>query len=65
MFQGTGLEVLIFCAFSATFFLAACTVSLCRRPRALHLTPALETASNEIEEISPIQQHTTHVILPY
>uniref|UniRef100_A0A182YIS4 Uncharacterized protein n=1 Tax=Anopheles stephensi TaxID=30069 RepID=A0A182YIS4_ANOST len=31
--QGTGLEVLIFCAFSATFFLAACTVSLWRRPR--------------------------------
>jgi hypothetical protein len=29
--QGTGLEVLIFCAFSATFFVFACTVSLCRR----------------------------------
>lgn len=36
-FQGTGLEVLIFCAFSATFFLAACTVSLCRRPRDLQM----------------------------
>ncbi|XP_055596154.1 uncharacterized protein LOC129746505 [Uranotaenia lowii] len=35
--QGTGLEVLIFCAFSATFFLAACTVSLCRRPRDLQM----------------------------
>ncbi|XP_058837622.1 uncharacterized protein LOC131693645 [Topomyia yanbarensis] len=35
--QGTGLEVLIFCAFSATFFLAACTVSLCRRPRDLQI----------------------------
>ncbi|CAD7005521.1 homeobox protein 5 [Ceratitis capitata] len=33
--QGTGLEVLIFCAFSATFFLAACTVSLCRVPKGL------------------------------
>ncbi|XP_067642692.1 putative uncharacterized protein DDB_G0277255 [Eurosta solidaginis] len=33
--QGTGLEVLIFCAFSATFFLAACTVSLCRIPKGL------------------------------
>ncbi|XP_017080073.2 GATA zinc finger domain-containing protein 10 [Drosophila eugracilis] len=33
--QGTGLEVLIFCAFSATFFLAACLVSLCRIPKAL------------------------------
>ncbi|KAL7731771.1 hypothetical protein ACLKA6_016707 [Drosophila palustris] len=31
--QGTGLEVLIFCAFSATFFLAACMVSLCRIPK--------------------------------
>ncbi|EAT46175.1 AAEL002579-PA [Aedes aegypti] len=35
--QGTGLEVLIFCAFSATFFLAACTVSLCRRPRDMQM----------------------------
>ncbi|ETN61746.1 hypothetical protein AND_006591 [Anopheles darlingi] len=35
--QGTGLEVLIFCAFSATFFLAACTVSLWRRPRDLQI----------------------------
>ncbi|XP_023171375.2 alpha-protein kinase 1 [Drosophila hydei] len=33
--QGTGLEVLIFCAFSATFFLAACMVSLCRIPKGL------------------------------
>lgn len=31
--QGTGLEVLIFCAFSATFFIFACTVSLCRRAK--------------------------------
>jgi hypothetical protein len=41
-FQGTGLEVLIFCAFSATFFLAACTVSLYRRPRDLSLNPNLD-----------------------
>ncbi|XP_037940097.1 transcription factor kayak [Teleopsis dalmanni] len=33
--QGSGLEILIFCAFSATFFLAACTVSLCRIPKGL------------------------------
>ncbi|KAH8314908.1 hypothetical protein KR074_011947 [Drosophila pseudoananassae] len=33
--QGTGLEVVIFCAFSATFFLAACLVSLCRIPKGL------------------------------
>ncbi|KAH8379055.1 hypothetical protein KR009_002816 [Drosophila setifemur] len=33
--QGTGLEVLIFCAFSAAFFLAACLVSLCRIPKSL------------------------------
>lgn len=38
--QGTGLEVLIFCAFSATFFLAACTVSLCRLPRDLATSPS-------------------------
>uniref|UniRef100_A0A8W7Q0I6 Uncharacterized protein n=1 Tax=Anopheles coluzzii TaxID=1518534 RepID=A0A8W7Q0I6_ANOCL len=35
---GTGLEVLIFCAFSATFFLAACTVSLWRRPRDIQIS---------------------------
>jgi len=39
--QGTGLEVLIFCAFSATFFLAACTVSLCKRPRDLNILPSI------------------------
>ncbi|XP_039488792.1 GATA zinc finger domain-containing protein 10 [Drosophila santomea] len=32
--QGTGLEVLIFCVFSA-FFLAACLISLCRIPKGL------------------------------
>ncbi|XP_055627291.1 protein couch potato [Toxorhynchites rutilus septentrionalis] len=45
--QGTGLEVLIFCAFSATFFLAACTVSLCRRPRDLQI-PANNVISETI-----------------
>ncbi|KAL9704487.1 hypothetical protein quinque_008005 [Culex quinquefasciatus] len=45
--QGTGLEVLIFCAFSATFFLAACTVSLCRRPRDLQM-PANNVISETI-----------------
>ncbi|XP_053670666.1 uncharacterized protein LOC128720991 [Anopheles nili] len=47
--QGTGLEVLIFCAFSATFFLAACTVSLWRRPRDVHISSnnvISETVSN-------------------
>lgn len=33
--QGTGLEVLIFCAFSATLLLAACTVSLCPFPKVM------------------------------
>lgn len=62
VFQGTGLEVLIFCAFSATFFLAACTVSLCRRPQSLHLPPQMETITNDIEQNSPIQQHLPHVM---
>uniref|UniRef100_A0A182SEY6 Uncharacterized protein n=1 Tax=Anopheles maculatus TaxID=74869 RepID=A0A182SEY6_9DIPT len=50
--QGTGLEVLIFCAFSATFFLAACTVSLWRRPRDIQI------ASNNVisETISNAEQ---------
>ncbi|XP_059607854.1 uncharacterized protein LOC132255734 [Phlebotomus argentipes] len=44
--QGTGLEVLIFCAFSATFFLAACTVSLCRRSRDIHFPPVTPSVAS-------------------
>ncbi|XP_062562931.1 uncharacterized protein LOC134226281 [Armigeres subalbatus] len=50
--QGTGLEVLIFCAFSATFFLAACTVSLCRRPRDLQM-PGNNVISETISNGEP------------
>lgn len=64
-FQGSGLEILIFCAFSATFFLAACTVSLCRRPRSLNITaPELQSVAtnvNAIEQISQMDQHESHV----
>lgn len=58
-FQGSGLEILIFCAFSATFFLAACTVSLCRRPRSLSIT--VSTNVNDIEQIAQMDQHESHV----
>lgn len=59
VFQGTGLEVLIFCTFSATFFLAACTVSLCRRPRNVNIsTPQISPtpSPNVIEHIQQIDQ---------
>ncbi|XP_031622211.1 uncharacterized protein LOC116340114 [Contarinia nasturtii] len=63
-FQGSGLEILIFCAFSATFFVAACTVSLCRRPRNLSISPpqlsAVTTNVNDIE-IAHLDQHEPHV----
>lgn len=62
--NGSGLEILIFCAFSATFFVAACTVSLCRRPRTMTIPPpqlsAVTTNANEIE-ISHLDQHEPHV----
>lgn len=64
-FQGSGLEILIFCAFSATFFLAACTVSLCRRPRSLNINaPQMHSVStnvNDIEQIAQMDQHESHV----
>ncbi|GAB0098662.1 uncharacterized protein DMENIID0001_144310 [Sergentomyia squamirostris] len=44
--QGNGLEVLIFCAFSATFFLAACTVSLCRRSQDIHFPPVTPSVAS-------------------
>lgn len=59
VFQGSGLEVLIFCTFSATFFLAACTVSLCRRPRnGNSSTPQISQSPNPnaIEHIQQIDQ---------
>lgn len=63
-FQGSGLEILIFCAFSATFFVAACTVSLCRRPRTINIPAppltAVTTNVNDIE-IAHLDQHEPHV----
>lgn len=57
--QGTGLEVLIFCAFSATFFLAACTVSICRRPtnslREQGINNA-HTIQTQTEQIASVEQ---------
>uniref|UniRef100_A0AAG5DRF7 Uncharacterized protein n=1 Tax=Anopheles atroparvus TaxID=41427 RepID=A0AAG5DRF7_ANOAO len=58
--QGTGLEVLIFCAFSATFFLAACTVSLWRRPRDLQISGnnvISETISNAEQSSLQVTSH--------
>lgn len=56
VFQGTGLEVLIFCAFSATFFLAACSVSLCRRPRDILVAPPPSGVHAAIEHVPRIEQ---------
>lgn len=56
VFQGTGLEVLIFCTFSGTFFLAACTVSLCRRPSNINTPTPQVSASPNPNDIEPILQ---------
>lgn len=64
VYNSSALEVLIFCAFSATFCVAAYTVSLCRRPRTMDIPPpqlsAVTTNVNEIE-ISHLDQHEPHV----
>jgi hypothetical protein len=44
--QDTGLEVLIFCAFSATFFMTACGVSLCKRPIDSNVGPIYDQTLN-------------------
>ncbi|XP_063707250.1 uncharacterized protein LOC134836021 [Culicoides brevitarsis] len=57
--QGTGLEVLLFCAFSATFFLAACTVSICRRPahsRDQSTAHTIQTQTDQLSSVEPIVQ---------
>lgn len=63
VFQGTGLEVLSFCAFSALFFFAACTISMCRRPRNVLLIPATATNMHSIGpadlvQVRPPSSHT-------
>lgn len=67
-FQGSGLEIVIFCAFSATFFIVAVSVSLCRRPRNLNIPPpplltAVTTNVNDIEiaQIAHLDQCEPHV----
>lgn len=62
--QGTGLEVLLFCAFSATFFLAACTVSICRRPGpsrdpAINTAHTIQTQTDQLSSVEPIVQVKT------
>lgn len=56
--QGSGLEVLLFCAFSATFFLAACTVSICRRPasRELNTAHTIQTQTDQLSSVEPMVQ---------
>lgn len=59
--QGTGLEVLLFCAFSATFFLAACTVSICRRPGPnrdpnINTAHTIQTQTEQLSSVEPIVQ---------
>lgn len=65
-FQGSGLEILLFCAFSGTFFVAACTVSLCRRPRNLNFSHSqlntIATNIPNIEQIERMEQQEIHVI---
>uniref|UniRef100_A0A182ML14 Chitin-binding type-2 domain-containing protein n=1 Tax=Anopheles culicifacies TaxID=139723 RepID=A0A182ML14_9DIPT len=65
--QGTGVEVLIFCAFSATFFLAACTVSLWRRPRDIQISSnniisdTISNAEQSSLQIKEIHCHGTKI----
>lgn len=61
VFQGTGLEMLIFCAVLASFFVAACMMSLLRRPRDNLVVPppanlAIEHTARNEPAILPIQQ---------
>lgn len=43
MFQGTGLEFLIFCGFCTTLLLLACVISMCNRPRELMIVPPVQS----------------------
>lgn len=67
--QGTGLEVLIFCAFSATFFLLACTASLWKKPTVEgdSLPNAGHTIQTQTEQIvtvdPPVQPPVSKVFL--
>uniref|UniRef100_A0A336K6I0 CSON015620 protein n=1 Tax=Culicoides sonorensis TaxID=179676 RepID=A0A336K6I0_CULSO len=65
--QGTGLEVLLFCAFSATFFLAACTISICRRPGpsrepSINTAHTIQTQTDQLSSVEPIVQNNYDAI---
>lgn len=64
-FLGRVLEVLIFYAFSAAFFLIAYPMALCRQPRSNNIggqqLPNLPTDTVDIEQIPQINEHTSHV----
>ncbi|XP_066995767.1 uncharacterized protein [Anabrus simplex] len=53
--QGTGLEVLVFCALLVVFLLAGCTVSLCRSKATRDLLAAAVTSS-QVSNPTTIQQ---------
>lgn len=43
VFQGTGLEFLIFCGVCTSLLILACMVSMCNRPRELMIIPTVQT----------------------
>lgn len=66
-FLGRILEVLIFYAFSAAFFLIAYPMALCRQPRTINInaqqlpTIPTEPVSIDIEQIPQMDRHHSHV----
>lgn len=64
-FLGRVLEVLIFYAFSAAFFLIAYPMALCRQPRAISINaqqlPNAPADTVDIEQMPQMEQHDSHV----
>lgn len=64
-FLGRVLEVLIFYAFSAAFFLIAYPMALCRQPRTISINaqqlPNAPANAVDIEEMPQMDQHDSHV----
>lgn len=43
VFQGTGLEFLIFCGFCSTLILVGVVITMCSRPRELMIVPPVQS----------------------
>lgn len=63
MFQGTGLEFLIFCGVCTTLLLLVCVISMCNRPRELLIIPPVQSPAAIEARIENAQDMVSSLIV--